>query len=310
MASRKPFFEPGRDIPDLSSKVIIVTGGNIGLGKQSILQLARHNPLKIYMGSRSKEKAQAAIAEIKQTVPGANIIFLEMDLASFSSIQDAAKTFLSQNDRLDILINNAGIMAVPPGLTKDGYEIQFGTNHMGHALLIKLLLPVMERTVTEVKSDPRIVIVSAEAYKWAPKGGLILSQNKTDLANVGTLRRYGQSKLANLLYAEALAERYPNIKAVSLHPGVVRTNLGSTARKAHPIVGSLIVGLSKWFMASPEAGALTQLWASTTSSEDIKSGAFYTPVGVVLKGPKIENEEALVKELWEWTEKELMNYTI
>jgi NAD(P)-dependent dehydrogenase (short-subunit alcohol dehydrogenase family) len=304
----KPFFQPDKDIPNLSGKVILVTGGNVGLGKESILQLAHHNPSKIYMGSRNKEKAQAAIAEIEQAAPEANIIFLELDLSSFSSIQKAAETFLSQNNRLDILMNNAGIMATPAGLTEDGYELQFGTNHMGHALLTKLLLPILEETANNFKTLPRVVILASEAHKFAPKAGLLLSQDKTDLASIGTITRYGQSKLANIYHAEALAKRYPSLKVVAIHPGMVATNIAGNARETYPFLGWAIETVGKWVLANPGTGALTQLWAATAKEGDVRSGAFYYPVGVEFKGPRFTNADVQVEELWEWTEKELRDY--
>ena len=135
-------FDPSSDISDLSGKVALVTGGNAGLGKETVLQLANHSPSQLYLAARTQSKAEAAIRDIKATVPNANITFLELDLASLKSVQRASETFLASSDRLDLLINNAGIMAQPEGLTTDGYELQFGTNHMGHALLTKRLLSI------------------------------------------------------------------------------------------------------------------------------------------------------------------------
>ena len=118
---QKPTFDPDRDIPSLDGKIILVTGGNIGLGKESIYQLSKHDPSHIYLAARSESKARDAIAEIKEKVPNARITFLELDLTSFDSVKKAADTFTKSEKRLDILLNNAGIMACPPGLTKDGY---------------------------------------------------------------------------------------------------------------------------------------------------------------------------------------------
>jgi NAD(P)-dependent dehydrogenase (short-subunit alcohol dehydrogenase family) len=306
----KPSFQPKKDIPNLSGKVILVTGGNIGLGKETILQLALHKPCKIYMGSRSKEKAQTAIAEIKQAVPDSNVIFLETDLSSFSSVKKAAKTFASQNNRLDILMNNAGLLGVPAGLTEDGYEIQFGTNHMGHALLTKLLLPIMERTASELNGDPRVIILASEAHKFAPKSGLLFSELKTDLANVSQAARYGQSKLANIYHAEALAKRYPAIKVVAVHPGLVATNIAGNLKSSYPVLGSVVETLGKLVLSTPETGALTQLWAATAKSEDVKSGGFYYPVGVKSKDARLANADEQGEELWQWTERELRSYDL
>ncbi|KAF3360644.1 Histone H2A [Verticillium dahliae VDG1] len=164
-------FNPDKDIPDLSGRVILVTGGNIGIGKETVLQLSKHKPARIYLAARTESKAQAAIDEIRKTVPNAApISFLSLDLTSFDSIKKAAAEFLSKEDRLDILINNAGIMATPNGTTKEGYEIQFGTNHVGHALLTNLLLPTLKRTAaaTSPPRDVRIVNISSLLENTAP----------------------------------------------------------------------------------------------------------------------------------------------
>jgi NAD(P)-dependent dehydrogenase (short-subunit alcohol dehydrogenase family) len=148
-------FDADRDIPDLSSKVIVVTGGNSGVGKESILQLSKHKPAKLYMTARSKAKYDAAILDIKRSNPDANITFLELDLASFASVKMAASTLLAENTRLDILMANTGIMAVPPSLTKDGFKVKFGTNHLSHALFTKLLTPLLLKTAETPGSDVR-----------------------------------------------------------------------------------------------------------------------------------------------------------
>jgi len=296
-------FNPDKDIPDLSGKVILVTGGNIGLGKESIYQLSKHNPAHIYLAARTKAKADAAIAELKAQVPSANISFLELDLASFASIRQAASTFNAASDRLDILMNNAGIMACPPGLTKEGYEIQFGTNHMGHALLTKLLLPKLKATAKEPNSDVRIVNLSSGAHNWAPKTGYSLAHNKTDLASTSTWARYSLSKLANIHFNRELARRNPDIKCVAVHPGGVHTNLTSGPQATYPLLAGLIGFVAKWVTVSVQKGAWNQLWAAT--SKDAKTGTYYCPVGLEGMDSRLAKDEKLCKELWEWTEKEL-----
>lgn len=299
MASLK--FNPKKDIPDLSGKVILVTGGNNGLGKESIIQLAKHHPSKIYMGSRSEAKAKAAIRDINHTVPGANIIFLPLDLASFASVKEAANIFLAENDRLDILMNNAGVMVTNPGLTTEGYEINFGINHMGTALLTKLLLPLLERTAGSGK-DVRIVNLSSALYKSAPKPGILFERNKTSLADLGTLARYGQSKLAMNYFTTILAERYPTIKSIALHPGVVRTSITDESKKSSFFMSLLVKGADKLVAVDVETGVLNQLWASSVQSA--KSGRFYFPVGKETHGGVLEDKDLAMK-LWDWTEKEL-----
>lgn len=125
-------FDPEKDIPDLTGKVIIVTGGSAGLGKETVLQLAKHNPLYIILTARTQKRGDAAIQEIEKEVPASKgkLQFLQLDLGSLKSVKTATETFKRDHDRLDLLINNAGLMASPPGLTEDGYEVQFGSNYV------------------------------------------------------------------------------------------------------------------------------------------------------------------------------------
>lgn len=299
------FFDPVKDIPNLSGKIILVTGGNNGLGKESIKQLAKHNPTRIYMGARSIEKAQEAIQDIKKEVPNAPIAFLEMDLASFSSLKSAADSFLAENDRLDVLINNAGVFACPPGLTMEGYEIQFGTNYMGSALLTRLLLPILDKTAGKENpgNDVRIVNVSSEIYRATQNGSLPLSQMNTPLAEMSTITRYGQSKLANLYFAKSYAKRYPHIKSVALHPGLVQTNIGS-GMTANPILSFIFSQITRVASIDVPAGALNQLWASTAKSDEVKNGAYYIPSMKEANRADIMNDRDKAEELWQWTERE------
>jgi NAD(P)-dependent dehydrogenase (short-subunit alcohol dehydrogenase family) len=137
--SRKSLpFSPTLDIPTLRGRVILVTGSSDGLGKQCVFEYTKHNPALIWLDARNPAKAQAAIEKIQSRLPGpiaANSKPLELDLSSFESVQKAASIVLAQSQRLDMLMLNAGIMAVPPGLTANGHEIQFGTNYLGHVLL-------------------------------------------------------------------------------------------------------------------------------------------------------------------------------
>ncbi|RSL61508.1 hypothetical protein CEP51_013621 [Fusarium floridanum] len=303
-------FDPDKDIPDLSGKVILVTGGNTGLGLETILQLAKHNPAHIYLGARSEEKGNKAIKEVQEKVPNAPpITFLHLDLGSLESTKAAAALFRASSDRLDILVNNAGIMAVPEGLTKDGYEIQFGTNHVGHALLTKLLLPTLKATAATSSSDVRVLFLSSVGEGMAPKDSYHLDKAKTTMPHIGTWARYGQSKLANIHYNAALAKRHPDIKFISLHPGVVQTNLGDSFINSYgSLLGMVFRFVSNLMTVSVEKGALNQIWAAT--SQDVESGVFYHPVGVTGKGSALSNNEKVQEQLWEWTEKELESYVL
>jgi NAD(P)-dependent dehydrogenase (short-subunit alcohol dehydrogenase family) len=284
------------------SFVCLRSAGSNGLGAESVLQLSKHNPAKIYLGARDESRAQQAIASIKSFVPDAKIEFLPLDLASLKSVKQAADAFTTSSNRLDVLMNNAGIMACPAGLTKEGYEIQFGTNHLGHALLTKLLLPILEKTA-ETQNDVRIVNLSSSAHTWAPRGGLVLKDATTDMKRYSTWSRYGQSKLANIYYTRELARRYPSIKSVAIHPGSVGTGLISGPVASYPYVGWLLRRLHPIVTVSVQEGALNQLWA--TVSPDVRSGHFYYPVAKDFSGSEQVRDDAKALNLWEWTEAEL-----
>lgn len=301
-----------KDIPSLKGKVFVVTGGNSGLGKQSVLDLARHEPQEIWLTARTVEKADEAIKDIKTKVPNANIKPLGMDLSSFESIKAAARTFTAASKRLDVLLLNAGCMAAPTALTKDGYELQFGTNHVGHALLTKLLTPTLDKTATAgPDADVRVVVLSSAAVAFSPKGGILFDTLKTTQESVGTWDRYGQSKLANALYARELAQHHPQWTVTAIHPGVVQTNLQHYAVERHWLLAP-IINIATKFITTVEDGAKNQLWAATAPKKDIKSGALYYPVGDLTGGRRglYTTDDALAKRLWEWTEQELKDQTI
>jgi NAD(P)-dependent dehydrogenase (short-subunit alcohol dehydrogenase family) len=279
--------------------------GNNGLGAESVLQLSKHNPAKIYLGARDESRAERAMVSIKSSVPDAKIEFLPLDLASLKSVKQAADAFIASSTRLDVLMNNAGIMACPAGLTNEGYEIKFGTNHLGHALLTKLLLPVLGKTA-ETRNDVRIVNLGSSAHTWAPKAGLVLQDPKTEMKSYSTWARYGQSKLANIYYTRELARRYRAIKSVAIHPGSVGTNLVSGPIASYPYVGWLLRRLHPIMTVSVQKGALNQLWASV--SPDAKSGHFYYPVAKDFPGSDLVRDDSKALELWEWTEAELKKH--
>ncbi len=276
--------------------------GNTGLGKETIDQLAKHDPSHIYLAARTPSKGEAAVADVKKATPSANVTFLPLDLASFDSISFAAKEFTAKSERLDVLLNNAGVMALPPGTTKEGYEIQFGTNHIGHALLTKLLLPTMLSTAQQPGSDVRIVNLTSEGHRLAPSGGLKL--DKADLDKEGTWARYGHSKLANILFTRELAARYPSITSVAVHPGVIKTDLYAPNQTSSMFMKyGMMVFVP--LMKTVTTGAYNQLWAATTKKDELKNGAYYTPIGSESKGSGNAQNQSLSKELWDWTEKTL-----
>ncbi|TPX18052.1 uncharacterized protein E0L32_011871 [Thyridium curvatum] len=296
-------FNAQNDIPSLEGKVILVTGGNNGLGRQSVLEYARHSPARIWLTSRSLDKGRAAADDIRKEMPGAPIEILELDLASFDSIKKAASTVRAQSDRLDILLLNAGIMASAPALTEDGYELQFGTNYVGHALLTKLLTPLLESTAALPGADVRIVSVSSDGHAFAPKGGFFPETCKTTAEEMGPFGRYGQSKMAGILWGRELARRYPQFTVASVHPGVVKTGLGTSWTGAPRALYWLLTAVATFAAKTPEQGAKNQLWASM--AKDIKSGEYYEPVGIPDKASEDAKNEELAKKVWDWTAKEL-----
>lgn len=277
--------------------------GNSGLGQESVLQLAKHNPNRIFLASRSKENAQASMNTIRAVVPTANITILPLDLTSLESVKDAANLVNTTTDRLDILMNNAGIMATPPGTTKEGYEIQFGVNHVGHALLTKLLLPKLEATAQQPGADVRIIMLSSAGHALAPKGGVLLDDVHSEMTSINTFTRYGQSKLANILYSNELAKRYPKIRCISINPGSVDTGLKRGLQSSYPWLSPVILFLSIFFANSVQQGALNQLWAAT--SKDAQSGKYYVPVAKENPGSAYAQDKELGERLWKWTEGEM-----
>jgi NAD(P)-dependent dehydrogenase (short-subunit alcohol dehydrogenase family) len=283
--------------------------GTAGLGKESALALAKHNPAHIYLTGRDSTRGTAVVDEIEQSFPKVKATFIACDLASLASVERGAKQFTSASSRLDILMCNAGVMALPPGLTKDGYEVQFGTNHVGHALLIKLLLPTLLATAERPGSAVRIVLNTSLGFRGAPKGGVRFKDLRTTQACIsplaGTWIRYGQSKLANVLYAAELGRRYPNITSVSIHPGVINTGLVGNLS----FLDRVLVHVTNFgnFMTQEE-GIQNQLWAATARNGEVVNGAFYEPVAILGTHDKLSKDQNLATQLWDWTEKELAAY--
>lgn len=290
-----------QDIPNLQDQVIIVTGGNVGLGYETIRQLSEHNPARIYLAARSRTKAEQAIADLKQGNPSfTNIRFLQLDLASFDSVKAAAADFLAHESRLDILINNAGIMMTAEGLTTDGYEIQFGTNVLGPALFTQILLPTLRNTA-RLNPQTRMVMLSSAAHSRAPSDVYKFDELRTTCPNRHTTDRYTTSKLANLHYAKALAERETEVKIIPVHPGMVATNLhhASTGTFLRPFLHAAV-----HLAATPvEKGALSQIFAAV--SPEARHGRYYGPVGKEESGSKLAQDRRLQEELWRWVQGEL-----
>lgn len=197
---------------------MIITGCNTGIGKQTALELARRGG-KIYMACRDPIKCEDARLEIIEKTKNENIFNRTLDLNSLESVRTFANNFLNEESKLDILINNAGVMATPKTLTKDGYEMQLGVNHLGHFLLTNLLLDTLKKS-----APSRIVVVSSAIYIFGSINKVDLNSEKM-YSKVGA---YSQSKLANILFTKELAKRLEgtNVTVNCCHPGVVKTELG------------------------------------------------------------------------------------
>jgi NAD(P)-dependent dehydrogenase (short-subunit alcohol dehydrogenase family) len=231
---------------------------------------------------------------------------LECDQSSFKSVQAAVLKFKAESDQLHLLFCNAGGNRYPPSVSEDGYELLFAGNQMSHALLIKHLLPIMSKTV-DAGGDVRIIFTSSEGHLNA--GGISFADLKTPQSMwfFGDMRRYFQSKLANVLYAQKLAELYPNITSCSVHPGLVKTE----GLEKQALFMKTMVWLTYGENAlTPSEGSYNMLWAATTDRKNMINGAYYEPVGWPGKNTAYSSDKKLRDELWDWTQKELEPYII
>lgn len=303
-------FNPNKDIPSLADRVILITGGTGGLGAGSIKELSKHSPAHILFTGRNQQKADALIADVKKNDPQVKTTFIPCDIASLASVQSAARQILQATSRLDILMLNAGIMAVDAATSQEGYEIQFATNYLGHTLLVKLLLPLLTSTADQnPNADVRVINMTSIAYKQAPRSGIDFATLRTSQKSLGLAprwARYGQSKLAQMLYSQQLARRHPRITSVSVHPGFIMTGLfdGINLMTKLPV---LILSLGK--KTPVEQGHYAQCWAATVTQDRLVNGEYYEPIGRLGKRATAQAKDMeLAERLWNWTENELRAY--
>jgi NAD(P)-dependent dehydrogenase (short-subunit alcohol dehydrogenase family) len=290
-----------RDIPDQSGRIAVVTGANSGLGLVTARELARSGATVI-IASRNTGKGERAASEIRAEVPSADVPVQALDLADLASVRAFAERFAAQRDRLDLLINNAGVMAPPRRLTKDGFESQFGTNHLGHFALTGLLLSkLLEATA------PRVVTVASINHRM----GTIRFDDPQWEHGYNNWRAYAQSKLANLMFCFELDRRATaarsSLQSMAAHPGYSATNLQFAGPANAYERWAMEVG-NKLFAQSAEVGALSTLYAATVV--DLPSGSYVGPDGfievrghphVVTASGKAYNREAW-RRLWELSE--------
>ncbi len=262
------------DIPDLTGKTAIVTGANRGLGYETCRGLAAHGAWVI-MACRDMGKGEMAAAGLRAQNVSARLEVMALDLADLSAIRRFADTFLANHDTLDILCNNAGVMAIPYRQTVDGFEMQFGTNHLGTFALTGRLLPAILAAQTG-----RVVTVSSYMHR----------QGKIDTMTLGggtpynKWGAYSQSKLANLLFAYELQRRFTaaGCQAISVaaHPGYAATNLqGVGPRMAGARLDAALMWIGNHFAQSATVGALPELYAAT--APDVQGGDYIGPTGLM-----------------------------
>nr|OQO29451.1 hypothetical protein B0A51_02758 [Rachicladosporium sp. CCFEE 5018] len=286
------------EVPDLAGKVIVITGA------ETVRKLAAKNPAQIFLCARTMSKAEALITEIKQQHSSVNITPININQGSLKSVRAGADTILAQTTRIDLLYLNAGVAFVTPALTEDGYEEEFGVNHVSHALLTQLLLPTLLKTASAPQSDVRIIALSSDAAKgFLSPSKIELSKVKTKMEDAGGPARYGQSKLANLLFAKKLAQLYPSITSVSIHPGMVSTEIFGKMG-AGGLLKVLFKPIVYFASYNVEDGAKTQIWAGT--GKEVLTGKYYVPFGKEATFKAAEDEK-IMNELWEWTDEELKN---
>jgi NAD(P)-dependent dehydrogenase (short-subunit alcohol dehydrogenase family) len=261
------------DMPELGGKVALVTGANSGIGLEAALGLARRGAC-VVLACRDPDRARAAREHIEREVPGARVETLALDLASLVSVRQAAQRFADSHERLDILCNNAGVMAIPRTLTADGFEMQLGVNHFGHFALTGLLLgPLLS------SAGARVVSVSSLTHRR----GRIRFDDLDGALRYQQWEAYCQSKLANLLFAYELSRRFQaaRVQAISVacHPGYANTNLqqvGPALRGSR--IGVAFFRVSNALLAQPaRKGAWPTLFAAT--SADVHGGDYIGPSG-------------------------------
>ncbi|XP_078789868.1 retinol dehydrogenase 12 isoform X3 [Oryzias latipes] len=260
----------------LDGKTVLVTGANSGIGKETSRDLARRGA-RVVMACRDLSRAVQAAEEIRKSTGNGNVVVRHLDLASLYSVRTFAKEFLDTEDRLDILINNAGVMMCPKRLTEDGFETQLAVNHLGHFLLTNLLLPKLRSS-----SPSRVVNVSSIAHRG---GRIDFDDLFFSRRPYGALESYRQSKLANILFTRDLARRLKGsgVSAFCLHPGVIRTELGRHVESWFPLLGALLRLPALLLMKTPWQGCQTTLFCAVTPGLEDRSGCYFRSTSVCLQ---------------------------
>ena len=290
-----------KNVPDQSGRLAVVTGSNTGLGFDTARVLAARGA-QVVLACRDTAKADTAAARIRALTPGAKVSVQRLDLGSLASVRDAAAELAAAHPRIDLLINNAGVMYPPKSKTADGFELQFGTNHLGHFALTGLLLG----NLLDVDGS-RVVVVASIAHKIRAR--IDFDDLQWERRRYDRVAAYGQSKLANLMFAFDLQRRLAAAKAktiaVAAHPGVAATEL------SRHVPGYTLPGVSWVFgkvLNTSEMGALPTLMAATDPA--VTGGQYWGPDGFkelrgypVLATPSRQSrDEAIQQRLWQVSE--------
>jgi retinol dehydrogenase-12 len=295
--------------PDLRGRVAAVTGTTAGIGLHTALQLAKQGAAVVLL-DRDQEKAKQVALRIKQEAPGAVVELIHCDLSDLDSVAAAAKKFMESHESLHILVNNAGVMMCPLGATKQGYEMQYGTNHLGHFLLTLKLLPALMNGARAGMS--RVVMVASRAHKSAPAGGIDFdSLTHEQVLKNGRYHRvlfYAQSKLANILFTCELQRRYGKhgINAMCVHPGVVGTNLGRHV-PLPPVVKAILIAMLNCVIKTPAFGAQTSLHCALAPLAQLVPGEYYSDCAVSVSSA-LSKDEGLARRLWETSMDQVQKY--
>ncbi len=274
------------DIPILAGKTAIVTGANSGLGFEIAKTLANRGA-RVVLACRDESKAKTAADEIRKGNPSADVMVRSLDLASLASIDTYVAQFLTAETKLDLLINNAGLMAIDESRTVDGFEMQLGVNHLGHFALTAMLMPVLLST-----PQSRVVSMSSSAHR---KGKMDFDDLMFERRPYSRWSAYAQSKLANLLFILELNRRLgasSQTKALAAHPGVANTNLG---QNAGGIIGFGFRISAPLIAHSALKGAMPALRAA--SDPDAKGGQFYGPRYMMVGSPVVETPSLQARNL-------------
>ena len=251
----------------MDGKTVLITGGNAGVGKETAVGLAREGAQVVFT-SRDATRGAEALANVRKRSGNDTVEVMPLDLASFASIQGFADAFLGSHDRLDVLVNNAGLVQQQRSVTEDGFETTFGVNHLGHFLLTSLLLDRLQAS-----APARVVVVSSHAHKQA-RSGLDFDDLQAE-RSYRAFGVYGKSKLANILFTTELARRLDgtNVTANALHPGFVGSRFGRDGDTGR--LGDVAMILGRPLAISPEKGARTSIWLASSPDVDGETGGYY-----------------------------------